>query len=131
MPNVPYVHNASENLEVPQRGNTDEGAPYVIPLMWNPTTLAFELPKQPAIEFTGDLTVTMGDVERLLADNYWKDKRLDWTSGDLDYMGVNVTAGAATNAATWYVFKYTWASGNCTRIQGPVVGSWDGRPALF
>jgi hypothetical protein len=99
--------------------------------VWNTGTLAWERMKQPALELTGDLTVSMGDVERLLADNYWKIKQYDYTSGNLDYSGFNISASAADADVTWYVWKYTWVGANCTKIQGPAVGSWTGRAILF
>lgn len=99
-------------------------------LVWNTATLAWERMKQPTVELTGDLTVSMGDVEALLAGNYWKESLFDWTSGNLDYMGLNVVLGAAEAAATWYVFKFSWTLGNITRCQGPIVGSWTGRAAM-
>lgn len=57
-------------------------------------------------------------------------KRLDWTSGSLDYVGLNASVTAATSATTWQVWKYTWTSSNLTLKQGPLTGSWDGRAAL-
>jgi len=98
--------------------------------VWNTVTLAWERMKQPTLELTGDLTVTMGDVERLLADNYWKDQRLEYSGGDLIYKGFNTTHKAATDAATWYIWKFTWSGSDCVRIEGPLVGSWDGKAGL-
>ena len=72
---------------------------------------------------------TMGVLANTSA--YWLDQRLDYTSGDLDYRGVNVGHKAGTGTNTWYVWKYTWnGSGACTRIEGPLVGSWDNRASL-
>jgi hypothetical protein len=100
--------------------------------VWNPTTMAWERMKQPTIDIgSADLTVSMGDVERLLADNYWKDQRMDWDGDDLFYKGLHTSSDASTSDANWYIFKYTWATGDLLRIQGPEVGSWDGREALF
>jgi len=75
-------------------------------------------------------SVDLTDVEDLLSSDYWKDLRLDWTSGDLDYKGLNTDHDAATDAATWYIWKFTWSGSNPTRIEGPLVGTWDGRAAL-
>lgn len=71
--------------------------------------------------------------DRMLVDtgeNYWKDKRFEYSSGDLIYKGVNVTHKAATDAATWYIWKYTWDGDDCTRIEGPLEGTWDNRASL-
>jgi len=86
--------------------------------------------RQTVLELTGDLTVTMGDVERLLADDYWKDERLEYSGGNLIYRGLNTTHKAATSATTWYIWKSTWVSDDCTRIEGPLVGAWDNNDGL-
>jgi hypothetical protein len=58
----------------------------------------------------------------------WKDKRFDYTSGDLDYKGFSATHKAATDAGDlWYVWKYTWAGTDATRIQGPIICNYDDR----
>jgi hypothetical protein len=59
-----------------------------------------------------------------------KDQRQDYTSGEMDYRGTNAIHKAATTATTWQITKYTWVSSNCTRVEGPLEGSWDGRAAL-
>jgi len=58
------------------------------------------------------------------------DQRFDYTSGNLDYRGLNVVHDEETSATTWYIWKYTWVGVNCTRAEGPLVGSWDGRASL-
>jgi len=58
------------------------------------------------------------------------DQRFDFTSGNMDYKGLNPVHNEATDAVTWYIFKYTWDGTDCTRIEGPLVGSWDGRATL-
>lgn len=60
----------------------------------------------------------------------WKETRLDFTSGSLDYRGLNANHGAATSLETWQVWKFTWSGGNLVRIEGPLQGSWDGRADL-
>lgn len=60
-----------------------------------------------------------------------RDKRLDWTSGDLDYLGISWVSGASTSAGSlWWIKKFTWVGGNPTRIQGPLQGNWDNRATL-
>ena len=98
--------------------------------VWNTVTVAWERMKQPVLELTGDLTVSMGDVEKLLAEGYWKDQRLEYSGSNLIYKGLNTVHKAATDATTWYIWKFTWAGKNCTRIEGPLVGSWDGNSGL-
>ena len=67
---------------------------------------------------------------KLAADIQWLEKRFDWSSGDLDYKGFNLTQGAQTSADTWYIWKYTWSNGNPVIIDGPLIGSWDNRAGL-
>ena len=85
--------------------------------------------KQATVEI-GDLTVTMGDVEKLLADDYWKDQRLEYSAGDLIYKGFNTTHKALVSATTWYIWKLTWSGADCVRIEGPLVGAWDNNSGL-
>ena len=93
-------------------------------------TVAWVRMKQPTLELTGDLTVTMGDVERLLASDYWKDQRFEYSAGDLIYKGFNTTHKAAVGATTWYIWKFTWVGADCTRIEGPLVGAWNNNSGL-
>lgn len=72
----------------------------------------------------GDLTVTMGDVEALLADRYWLDERIEYDGdGNPIYIGKNITLGVSEDSTTWYITRYDWTSGNCTRIRRRVT-SW-------
>lgn len=98
--------------------------------VWNTVSVAWERMKQPSLELAGDLTVTMGDVERLLADNYWKDQRFEYSGADLIYKGFNTTHKASVSATTWYIWKFTWVGADCTRIEGPLVGAWDNNSGL-
>jgi hypothetical protein len=99
--------------------------------VYDPDTLAWVRMTQPGLNIDqADLTVSMGDVEKLLSENYWKQVRYDWTSGNLDYKGFNLLATAAEDATDWYVWKYTWSDSKPTRVQGPLVGTWTGRSGL-
>lgn len=96
--------------------------------VWNTISMEWERMKQPTVEIgSADLTVTMGDVEKLLAQNYWKEKRIEYNAGDPIYIGYHTTLGVATSDSNWYVFKLTWSSGDMVRQQGPQVTSWDDR----
>ena len=102
----------------------------VIQYVWDTTLLQWVKMQQPTIN-ADDLTITMGDVERLLAGNYWNDQRFEFSGDDLIYKGLNTTHKALTSDTDWYILKYTWdGSGNPTRIEGPLVGSWDNRASL-
>ena len=56
--------------------------------------------------------------------------KFDWTSGNLDYKGVNVNSDATDGDTDWLIYKYTWVGSNPTVIQKR-TGSWTGRAALF
>lgn len=60
----------------------------------------------------------------------WRDKKFDYTSGELDYKGFSLTPNASTSEAIWWIWKYTYTGTNIIREQGPEYGSWDGRAAL-
>jgi hypothetical protein len=52
--------------------------------------------------------------------------KFDWTSGDLDYMGINGRIDAADADTDWIIVKYTWVAGNPTLIKQRVT-SWTNR----
>jgi len=62
----------------------------------------------------------------------WHDVRLYYDASNQPiYKCVNEFHNAATDSATWEIWKYTWdASGNCERIEGPLKGTVDGRTTL-
>ena len=63
---------------------------------------------------------------------HWKDKRFDYTSGNLDYIGNSLIHKASTSSSNlWYIWKYTYdGSSNLTRIEGPLPGNWEDRATL-
>ena len=118
------------NAYIQVTGDEDSKTMGINNWVWNTTTLAWERMKQPSLELTGDLTVTMGDVEALLADNYWKIILVDNASGNIDYIGKHTVAATAQGTATWHVWRYADYSGGLARdIQGPLIRSWTGRAA--
>lgn len=102
----------------------------VVPIYYNPDTLTYEWAQKPTIEID-DLTVSMGDVEKLLSNSYWKLKKYDYTSGDLDYAGFHPEIDAEDGDGGWFIWKYTWSDGNCVQIEGPVEDSWTSRGSIF
>ncbi len=56
--------------------------------------------------------------------------KFDWTSGNLDYKGVNVNSDAADGDTDWLIYKYTWVSSNPTVILKR-TGSWTLRATYF
>lgn len=102
---------------------TVRGMP-ILAYVYNPTTLAWERMRQPTMEFGGDLEVTMGDVERLLGQAYYKrDKPYTHGSGRIKYICQNTDIDAAETATTWLIWKYTDASP--PEVEGPRVGRVD------
>jgi len=79
-----------------------------------------------------NLVSGIGNKEVLASLNViWRDKRYDYTSGNMDYMGVNTYHAAATTDTDWEIWKFTYdVDKNTVRIQGPLQGSWDNRAAL-
>lgn len=71
------------------------------------------------------------DFENYLGSENWGERRYDYTSGNIDYIGKHVTVGAVTSDDAWNVWKFTYdGDGNMTRMQGPLIGTWDDRAAL-
>ena len=100
-------------------------------MVWDSDSVSWVRMVQPDLSVNADdLTVTMADVEKLLAANYWKDARYEWSSGDLIYKGLHTTHKAATSDTNWYVWKFTWSGSDLERKEGPLTGSWDGKAAL-
>lgn len=113
--------------------STPEGnaALLIANLVYNPNTLNFELMQQPIVEVAGDLTVTMGDVEKILAGNYWKQERYDYdVNGNAIYIGRHLSATEVEGDTAWWIWKLTWTDGAMTRKQGPITGTWTGRAGL-
>jgi hypothetical protein len=71
-------------------------------------------------------------VRQLASDSFWKVKVMTYdVSDNLTYLACNKVQNTATSVATWYIWKYTWsAGGNCTMIEGPLVGTVDGQSSL-
>ena len=56
----------------------------------------------------GDLTVTMGDVERLLGDQYYARMKIySHSSGNVKYVCKNTNIDAAESDTDWYCWKFT------------------------
>ncbi len=59
-----------------------------------------------------------------------RDVRFDPNDSAPNYIGVNETQNAGTDATDWIVYKFTYSGSNVTRIQ-IAMGSWDDRAGLF
>ena len=89
----------------------DEAVFKVALYVWNAATVAWERMVQPTIEISGDLTVTMGDVERLLGDQYYARMKIyAYDSGRPKYICKNTDIDAAESDADWYCWKLTDAA---------------------
>jgi len=97
--------------------------------VWNPITLDWERMRQPMLELTGDLTVTMGDVEALLSDSYWKRmKPHNYLSGRPKYLCKNTDIDADETDTDWRIWKYSDA--DLPTIEGPRVGAVNTEAAI-
>lgn len=68
--------------------------------------------------YEGDLTISMGDVEKLLAGVYWLNTKLEYDGSDnCIYKGQNDNLGAADGDTDWYITKFDWIGSNCTQIR--------------
>ncbi|MBE9592714.1 MAG: hypothetical protein IMF19_04470 [Proteobacteria bacterium] len=97
--------------------------------VWNVDTLAWERMEQPMLELSGDITVTMGDVERLLAEYYWLKFKYDYDgNGNCIYKGKNVSLSAADGDTDWYITRYDYTDNDCTEKRVRIT-SWTNRAA--
>ena len=75
--------------------------------VWDTDTLAWVRNQQPMVSI-GDLTVTMGDVEALQANTYWKrSKPYIHASGRLKYYCKNTDIDANETDTDWWIWKYS------------------------
>jgi len=51
-------------------------------------------------------------------------------SGNLEYVGLNTIDGIADDIPTWQVLKFIYSDGDISYIEGPIMGTWDGRASL-
>ncbi len=67
----------------------------------------------------------------MLIDNETYDVRKEYADAKVIYEGKSTTHDADTAAGeNWWIWKYTWDGADCTRIEGPIIGNWDGRADL-
>ncbi len=66
-------------------------------------------------------------------DGIWHDILFEYDgSSNLIYKGVHEFHNTSQSDENWEIWKFTYdVSSNCTRIQGPLRGSWTGRAALL
>lgn len=62
-------------------------------------------------------------------DAYWRDVRIEYSSGDPIYIGRHFLNDADTSATNWAIWKYTYDGLDVTRIE-LLEGSWDNRASL-
>ena len=118
-PNVVAGRSSSDHTPTDILMDPTSFALYMGAWVWNTTTLGWEKMTQPTAATQGDLSA------------YWKDKRFDYASGDLDYKGLATTHKASTAAGDlWEIWKYTYLAGSWVRMEGPLTGNWDDRSSL-
>jgi hypothetical protein len=122
-PAVIYIIDKDDEHNIkPVGGDVDAEGITVLVKYYNPSTLAWERGKQPTLELTGDLTVTLGDVERLLADQYYKRmKPYGHASGRPKYVCRNTDIDANETDTDWFCWKYSDA--DLPEIEGPRQGA--------
>ena len=129
-PAVIYIIDKDDEYNVkPVGGDVEAEGLTVLNKVYNFSALAWERMKQPVIELTGDLTVSMGDVERLLANQYYKRmKPYSYASGRIKYICRNTDFGAGETDADWFCWKYSDASP--PEYEGPLQGAVDTEGAV-
>lgn len=61
---------------------------------------------------------------------YFRHRKLEYSSGNLVYYGVNFVHKVSTASEDWEIIKYVYSDGNLTDIEGPLKGAWDDRASL-
>lgn len=103
--------------------NPDHNGVIILNKVYDPQILDWVNMEQPILNVDNmNLTVTMGDVEALLADNYWK-RMLPYThaSGKPKYICRNTDIDANYTDVDWWVWKYSDA--DIPIIEGPRIGA--------
>jgi hypothetical protein len=102
---------------------------HILNWVWNTSTMQPERMKQPVLELTGDLTVTLGDVERLLADQYYtRMKIFAYGSGRIKYITRNTDIAAGETDTDWFCWKFTDVS--LPEKEGPRQGAVNDEAAV-
>lgn len=110
--------------------DSDHSAVIIENLVWDPILMDWVRMEQPQLDVDKmDLTVTMGDVEALLADSYWK--RMQpylHGSGKPKYIARNTDIDANLTDVDWYIWKYSDA--DIPTIEGPRIGAANSEAAI-
>jgi len=113
--------------EIRQLKLIEEGDLSLVPVavhVYDTTLLEWIRGQQAIINATGDLTVTMGDVESLLAKYYWKNTQVEYNSSNNPiYIGRNTDLSAADGDTDWYITRIDWIGNNWTRKRVRIT-SW-------
>jgi len=73
----------------------------------------------------------VNDNRPVIADaGIYADIQFDPSDATPTYIGLNLTKGESDSALTWKIYKFTYDSGDTTRIQ-LAYGAWSNRASLF
>lgn len=112
------------------RSEGDMNSLLVASHVWDAVAGAWVKMKQPTLA-VGDLTVTMGDLEKLASGQYWLSTKIEFdtnTPKRIKYVGLHTTMGVATSDAEWRLIHIDY-DGTSTRILGvwKQIDAWDDR----
>lgn len=112
------------------RSEGDMNSLLVATHVWDSVAGAWVKAKQATLE-VGDLTVTMGDLEKLAAGWYWLSTKIEFDSNTpkrIKYVGLHTTMGVATSDAGWRLIHIDYDS-TSTRVTGvwKQIDAWDDR----
>lgn len=100
----------------------------VAPYYWNSGLLDYDKAVQGQI-LADDLTISMGDVERLLADAYWKRSKFFYTGNNVEYICYNTDIDANETDTDWFIWKLVYTGNNVTEKEGPRQGAVNVTPS--
>lgn len=99
-----------------------------VPYVWNASDLDYDRGQQAQI-LADDLTVSMGDVEKLLSDFYWQRSKFYYSGNNITYVCYNTDIDANETDTDWYIWKLTYTGSNVQTKEGPRQGAVDSEPS--
>jgi len=118
---VQLCYTDTDGIKKAVKIDKDTDTLHILNWVYNPTSLAWERMKQPSVDI-GDLTVTQGDMEKLLSDHYYLCMQpFLYASDRIKYICKNTDVEAIVADTDWLVWKFTDA--DIPEKEGPRIAT--------
>lgn len=109
----------------------DDGAVVIHNKVYDPTGMNWNNMQQPNLEFSGDLTVTMGDLEKIGTDFYFQRLKIYYDGSDnAEYLCRNTDIDALETDTDWFCWKLVYdGNNNMIDKEGPRQGAVNVAPS--